>query len=104
MLIIFDFFHVSSFIAKTLLWSVSVCADDEQIPSQLMYVVRDTNKIWLFSCSGMLSVFDSRCVIFFKCSFVFIFGRLKNCRAAMGTVVASVMVACLPCTKIVILE
>lgn len=74
------------------------------VPSQLVCVVRDINSIWLLPSSGMLSVFDSRYVISFKCSFMFIFGRLQNCRAAMGTVVASVIVVCLQCMKIVILE
>lgn len=52
----------------------------------------------------MLSVFGSRCVISVKCSLILIFDRFQNCRAAVGTDVASAMVVCHECMKSVISE
>lgn len=67
-------------------------------------MVKDWNKIGCFPCSGMLSVFGSRCVMSVKCSLILIFERFQNCRAAMRTDVALAMVVCLECMKSVISE
>lgn len=49
-------------------------------------------------------MFGSRCVMSVKCSLMLTFDRFQNCRAAMGTDVASAMVVCLECMKSVISE
>lgn len=49
-------------------------------------------------------MFGSGCVMSVRCVLMFIFGRFQDCRAALGTDVASAMVVCVECMRSVISE